>query len=77
MLATLLPIDKVIGRLYPIFGIVLIIMAVSIGGAALLGPGYHIPEISFSNLHPEGLPVWPYMFVTVACGAIFAVCLSV
>ncbi|MBQ9156833.1 MAG: carbon starvation protein A [Eubacterium sp.] len=70
VLATLLPIDKIIGRLYPIFGAVLIIMAVSIGGASLFGPGYHIPEISFTNLHPEGLPIWPFMFVTVACGAI-------
>ena len=70
LLATLLPIDKIIGRLYPLFGVVLIIMAVSIGGAALLVPEYHIPEISFSNLHPEGLPIWPFMFVTVACGAV-------
>ena len=70
VLATLLPIDKIIGRLYPVFGVVLIVMAVSIGGASLFGPGYHIPEISFADLHPEGLPVWPFMFITVACGAI-------
>ena len=70
VLATLLPIDKIIGRLYPVFGVVLIIMAVSIGGASLFGAGYHIPEITLADLHPEGLPVWPYMFVTVACGAI-------
>ena len=70
ILATLLPIDKIIGRLYPIFGVVLIIMAVSIGGASLLNPAYHIPEISLADLHPEGLPIWPFMFITVACGAI-------
>ena len=70
VLATLLPIDKIIGRLYPVFGAVLIVMAVSIGGASLFGPGYHIPEISFADLHPEGLPVWPFMFITVACVAI-------
>ncbi len=70
VLATLLPIDKIIGRLYPVFGVVLIIMAVSIGGVSLFGSGYHIPEISLSNLHPKGLPIWPFMFVTVACGAI-------
>ena len=70
VLATLLPIDKIIGKLYPVFGVVLIIMAVSIGGASLFGAGYHIPEITLADLHPEGLPVWPYMFVTVACGAI-------
>ena len=70
VLATLLPIDKIIGRLYPVFGVVLIIMAVSIGGMSLFGPGYHIPEITFQNLHPQGLPIWPFMFITVACGAI-------
>ena len=69
VLATLLPIDKIIGRLYPIFGAVLIIMAVGILGGTLFG-GYTIPEISLQNLHPEGLPIWPFMFVTVACGAI-------
>ena len=69
VLATLLPIDKIIGKLYPVFGVVLITMAVGILGGTLFG-GYKIPEISLQNLHPEGLPVWPYMFVTVACGAI-------
>lgn len=69
VLATLLPIDKIIGRLYPVFGTVLIVMAVGILGGIVIG-GYKVPEITLANLHPEGLPVWPYMFVTVACGAI-------
>ncbi|MBO4415169.1 MAG: carbon starvation protein A [Lachnospiraceae bacterium] len=69
VLATLLPIDKIIGRLYPVFGAVLIMMAVGILGGVIIG-GYKVPEISLKDLHPEGLPVWPYMFVTVACGAI-------
>lgn len=69
ILATILPIDKVIGKLYPVFGVVLIIMAVGIFGGIAFG-GYTIPEISLSNLHPDNLPVWPFMFVTVACGAI-------
>ncbi len=69
VLATLLPIDKIIGKLYPVFGIVLIIMAVGIFGGIIAG-GYTVPEISLGNLHPDGLPVWPFMFVTVACGAI-------
>ena len=69
VLATLLPIDKVIGKLYPVFGIILIIMAVSVLGGAVFG-GYRIPELNLANLHPAELPVWPYMFVTVACGAI-------
>lgn len=68
-LATVLPIDKLIGRLYPFFGIALIIMAAGIGGGIVL-KGYHIPELKFANLHPKGLPIWPLMFITVACGAI-------
>ena len=70
ILATLLPIDKLIGRLYPVFGILLLVMAVAIGAALYLFPTYYIPELTLENLHPDGLPVWPYMFVTVACGAI-------
>ena len=69
VLATLLPIDKIIGKLYPVFGIILITMAVGIMGGIIIG-GYHIPEIRLENLHPQGLPIWPYMFITVACGAI-------
>ena len=71
LLATLLPIDKVIGKLYPVFGILLVSMAVAvIGGIVFSGGKYTIPELSLANLHPEGTPVWPYMFITVACGAI-------
>lgn len=71
LLATLLPIDKLIGKLYPVFGVLLIVMAAAvIGGIIFSGGRYTIPEISLSNLHPKGTPVWPYMFVTVACGAI-------
>lgn len=70
-LATLLPIDKIIGKLYPIFGVCLIIMAVGIGGATVLRNGSHpMMEITLQNLHPDGKPIWPLMFITVACGAI-------
>ena len=70
VLATLLPIDKVIGKLYPIFGVILIIMALSIAGGMIFLPQYTIPEITLKNLNPDNLPIWPFMFVTVACGAI-------
>ncbi len=70
VLATLLPVDKIIGRLYPIFGVILIIMAVSVAGGIFLIPQYQIPEITLANLNPDNLPIWPFMFVTVACGAI-------
>ena len=69
LLATLLPIDKLIGKLYPVFGGVLVLMAVGIIGGLIAGC-YQLPEISFVNQHPEGQPIWPFMFVTVACGAV-------
>ena len=70
-LATLLPIDKIIGKLYPIFGVCLIIMAVGIAGATIYNSGTNpMMEITFENLHPKGSPIWPLMFITVACGAI-------
>lgn len=68
-LATILPIDKLIGRIYPIFGLVLVIMAVGIGGA-LVVKGYTIPDISLTNQHPKDLPIWPLMCISIACGAI-------
>ena len=68
-IATFVPIDKVIGKVYPIFGICLIVMALGVAGGILFG-GYTIPEITLSNLHPKGTPIWPVMFVSVACGAI-------
>ncbi len=71
LLATILPIDQVIGKCYPVFGVLLIIMAVAvIAGLLVPGSAHTIPELTLQNLHPEGTPVWPYMFITVACGAI-------
>ena len=69
ILATLLPIDKIIGKIYPVFGLLLIIMAVGVG-AGLVIKGYPIPELTLSNLHPKNLPMWPLLFITIACGAI-------
>jgi carbon starvation protein CstA len=68
-LATILPIDTLIGRLYPLFGVALIFMAIGVGGGILVG-SYTIPEISFTNPHPKGLPLFPMLFITIACGAI-------
>jgi carbon starvation protein CstA len=44
-------------------------MAASVLGGTLFG-GYKIPELTLQDLHPQGLPIWPFMFITVACGAI-------
>ncbi len=41
-----------------------------IGGIVFSGGKYKIPEISLKNLHPLDTPIWPFMFITVACGAI-------
>ena len=68
-IATFIPIDKIIGKLYPVFGICLIVMAVGVG-IGIFTNGYSIPEIQFANLHPDKTPIWPMMFVSVACGAI-------
>ena len=71
--ATFLPIDKIVGKLYPIFGICLIIMAIGVGGATLIMHGAEMPELTLANLavvHPKGTPKWAMMFVTVACGAV-------
>ena len=71
-LATLLPIDSIIGRLYPIFGICFILMAFGIMGGMFLDSSFTMPEMELANLHPKGdeMPIYPLMFVTVACGAI-------
>ena len=71
LLATLLPIDKLIGKLYPVFGVLLIVMAGAvIGGILFSGGEYQIPELSLHNMYPDDTPIWPYMFITVACGAV-------
>lgn len=70
-LATLLPIQTLIGRLYPFFGALFIFMAVGVL-ASLLASGTEIlPDRDFfTNAHPRRLPLWPMLFVTIACGAI-------
>lgn len=70
--ATLVPIDKLIGRIYPFFGALLIIMAVGITFTLFTSRN----EDFFSwaewgvNQHPQDLPLWPLMFITIACGAL-------
>ena len=69
-LATILPVDKIIGRIYPVFGAVLIFMAVGTI-AMLIVKGYEFyPQRTFSNVNPQDLPLWPLMFITIACGAV-------
>ena len=71
-IATFLPIDKVIGKFYPLFGVCLLMMAFGVGGSLLFSGKFQMPEIwnHFENMHAEGTSIWPFMCVTVACGAI-------
>ncbi|KHE66926.1 carbon starvation protein A [Halobacillus sp. BBL2006] len=69
LIATLLPINKIIGKVYPVFGAILIFMAVSIGVGMFFFDN-PIPNLTLQNLHPQELPVWPMLMVTVSCGAI-------
>lgn len=73
LLATLLPIDKLIGKIYPIFGILLLAMAVAIVVAFVVYK-VPIPELwsGMENRHPQAAtnPIFPMMFISIACGAI-------
>jgi len=69
ILATLLPVDKIIGRLYPYFGAVLLISALGVG-IGLIVKGAPIPELSFKNFHPDNAPIFPLIFFTITCGAL-------
>lgn len=78
LLATLLPINKIIGKIYPIFGVALLVMAISIAGIMILksfNGTLILNEISFSqfkNFHanPTENILFPMMFIVISCGAI-------
>lgn len=73
--STIVPIDKVIGKIYPFFGVILITMAVTVIVGVMAQPG-HYPMIELiGNLRDfsksnGSLPWWPFMMTTVACGAV-------
>ena len=70
-IATLLPVDKLIGKVYPLFGIALVTMALGLLGVLIFGD-YAIPSMTLENLHinKANLPLVPTLFITIACGAI-------
>lgn len=77
IIATLVPIDKIIGRIYPLFGALLLFMSFGMFFALLFEDKalfHSIGDMSFSkffeNAHPNNLPIWPLIFVTIACGAV-------
>lgn len=70
-LSTILPIDKIIGKIYPILGAILVIGTVAVGITLFIsGNGANIPELTFENMHPENLPIFPILFLTITCGAL-------
>ncbi|WP_427982426.1 carbon starvation CstA family protein [Agarivorans sp.] len=75
IIATIVPIDKIIGRFYPLFGALLIFMSVGLITAVAFSSEHQVMgsfEVSqmFSNMNPNNLPLWPALFITIACGAI-------
>jgi carbon starvation protein CstA len=74
IISTLLPIDKLISKIYPLFGVAMLVMAFGLVIALFFG-NYNIPELSIGNLRnmtsePMETPLFPILFVTIACGAI-------
>ncbi len=74
ILATLLPIDKLIGNFYPIFGLALLFMAAGLLYVLLFGeqtiPDGFAEGIFNRKANPDATPIFPMMFVSIACGAI-------
>lgn len=72
IVATIMPVDKIIGKIYPVFGAALIFMALAMLGVILFG-NYSVPELNtLDNMHyaADKLPIVPTLFISIACGAI-------
>ena len=70
IIATMLPIDKIIGKIYPLFAISMIFMALALM-VVLFVKWPSLPELS-DGIYGEGFksPIFPALFITIACGAI-------
>ncbi|MBQ3310720.1 carbon starvation protein A [bacterium] len=69
-LTTLLPVDKLIGRLYPFFALLLIVMTCALMFMLIKSGVTFYPDLTALNLHPNHANIFPLLFVTVACGAV-------
>ncbi|MGH0776549.1 carbon starvation CstA family protein [Bacillus cereus] len=69
ILSTILPIDKIIGKIYPVLGALLLISAIGIGGMMII-KGSPMPELTFENMHPDHAPIFPLLMLTITCGAL-------
>ena len=70
LIATMFPVDKIIGRIYPVFGALFLVMAVMMMAGVILNPSYTIPEFTTQGMYLTDKNIFPYLFVTIACGAI-------
>jgi carbon starvation protein CstA len=78
LIATLLPINQIIGRIYPFFGFALLLMAVSVAGYMIINGftgEFYLQELTFAqikNLHHNPMQniLYPMMFIVISCGAI-------
>ena len=71
ILSTILPIDKVIGRIYPFFGAALILTSVLVGVTLFTsGNIANVPNFTLENMHPNNVPIIPGLFFTISCGAL-------
>ena len=71
LLATILPINTIIGRIYPLFGALFLFMVIGLAIGLPLSDYSILPDLDFSsNVHPQGISAWPLLFVTIACGAV-------
>lgn len=73
IIAALFPVDKIIGRIYPVFGAVLLFSAVGVFVGLFTG-GYSLDNLTAANwmgIHPvTGTNLIPIFFITVACGIV-------
>lgn len=72
LISTVLPIDQALGKVYPIFCVILMASTIAVGFRLLTG-GFDMPNLTVStlrNFHPTGLAIFPGLFFTVSCGAI-------
>lgn len=75
LISTVIPIDKAMGKVYPIFGAILILSTIAIGTMLLIS-GFNgtftLPNLTLDtmrNFHPDGTPIFPIIFFTISCGA--------
>jgi carbon starvation protein CstA len=69
IIATILPIDKIIGEIYPMLGLLLLLNAVGVA-IGMFMYGNPIPELTLTNLHHKDIPYYPVIFLTISCGAL-------